>query len=270
MKVPLIVLDKSWLQGHSKEDVISLTANNRLLVTDMLFYELTTTNDNVSMKRCFEKLIESVNYCDFIENVGGLLRYEMKNNLPCTPFTGKPFLHNANRFTNIFEGIITNGFSEYQEKCKIEERKEREINEAEMFKMMFASVGVWFPALYKTKGSSDIEYQSICEQIVTDSNKIKSIYAELIKLRKNCYTPVDNINENWTFYRWMQVYLLAAIEYCQKYGVDNAAVISKKLPNEFLDLEYLITATLADGFATSERRLQNLYKLLCPNGILIQ
>lgn len=266
----LIVIDKSWLQASSKEDMLRLSANNRLLLSDMLFYELTTTNDNVAMKRCFEKLVDSVNSCDLIENVGGLLKYEINNNMPSAPLINKPFLRSANNFKRVFEELIADGFTSEQEKLRDDERYEREVNETETFKMLFARVGVWLPELYKIKfGSPDSAYQSIYEQVETDSNKIKSIYAELTELRINYYPPAQNINKNWAFFRWVQVYLLAAIEYCQKYGVDNATVVSKKLPNEFLDLEYLIIATLTDGFATCENRLKKYYKLICPNGILI-
>lgn len=267
----LIVIDKSWLQARSKEDMLSISSNNRLLLPDMLFYELTTADNNVVMKRCFEKLVDSVNSCNLIENIGGLLRYEKENNMPSTPLNNKPFLRSADNFKGVFENLISDGFTPEQEKIRDDEFRIREIDETETLKMVFASVGVWFPELYKIKfGSSESAYQPIYEQIAADSNKIKSIYGEITELRKNYYPAVQSIDKNWAFYRRVQVHLLAAIEYCQKYGVDNETVVSKKLPNEFLDLEYLIIAILADGFATCETRLQKFYKLFCPDGILIQ
>jgi len=271
VKQILIVIDKSWLQARSKEHMLSIFSNNRLLLPDMLFYELTTADDNVVMKRCFEKLVDSVNSCDLIENVGGLLRYEKENNMPSTPLNNKPFLRSADNFKEVFEKLISDGFTSEQDKIRDGEFRVREVDETETLKRVFASVGVWFPELYKIRfGSSESAYQPIYEQIADDSNKIKSIYGEITELRKKYYPAVQSIDKNWAFYRRIQVHLLAAVEYCQKYGVDNATVISKKLPNEFQDLEYLIIATLADGFATYEKRLQKLYKLICPNGILIQ
>lgn len=37
MKKVLIVIDKCWLQGRSKEDVLKLSGNNHLLLIDMLW-----------------------------------------------------------------------------------------------------------------------------------------------------------------------------------------------------------------------------------------
>ena len=268
MKKALIVVDKSWIDGRNKEDMLRLSAGKRLLLPDMLFYELTTTN--ARMMAGFKKLTALADFCDLIENIGGLLRYEINNNLPSSPFINKPFLRTAKGFTNIFNQIVNEGFTPEQEKIRDEEQNEREIKGTESLKKIFACVPVWFPELNEIKPGSYSEFQSFIEKVAADSFKIKSIYEEITGFRKGFYPSAKIVDENWAFYRRVQVHLLAGIEYCQKYGVENTAVISKKLPNEFLDLEYLIIATLADGLATCENRLQKLYKLICPNGILIQ
>lgn len=76
------------------------------------------------------------------------------------------------------------------------------------------------------------------------------------------------IDCRWAFYRRMQVDLLAGIDFIWRYG-HSAAFEAKKLPNNYLDLEYLVLATLAESFATREKRLREWFIQLCPGGDLI-
>jgi hypothetical protein len=62
---------------------------------------------------------------------------------------------------------------------------------------------------------------------------------------------------------------LAAIEYIRKYGKESQDMITKRLENEFLDMDYCIIGTLADGLATRDKTMAKFYNLLCPDKVLI-
>lgn len=66
----------------------------------------------------------------------------------------------------------------------------------------------------------------------------------------------------------MQVHLIAGVDFIWRSG-HSACVTSSKLPNDYLDLEYLIIVLAAGAFATFEKRLRAWFRLLAPEGELL-
>jgi len=46
-------------------------------------------------------------------------------------------------------------------------------------------------------------------------------------------------------------------------------MITKRLENEFLDIDYCIIGTLSDGLATRDKTMAKFYNLICPEKALI-
>ena len=79
-----IVLDKSFLDGANPQQIKSLCDDHTVLMPDVLFYELITT-DEASRKPCFNKFPDTNNPVELIPNIGTLLRYELSTRKPCSP-----------------------------------------------------------------------------------------------------------------------------------------------------------------------------------------
>ena len=101
--------------------------------------------------------------------------------------------------------------------------------------------------------------------VVSDQQMIRDLYAAI---RQPDMPPADQIDSRWAFYRRMQVHLYAGIDFIWRYG-HSAEVTSSKLPNDYLDLEYLILAALAGALATRETRLRRWFMELRPDGELL-
>lgn len=273
----MIVIDKSWLQGNSKHDIQQLAKTDKLLLCDILLYELTTENDNDVIQRCFQKIIDSVDSCLYIENVGGLLRYEIEHYLPSAPIVNKPFLYDAKKFIHKFQGFVEKGLNEEEKRIASEEKHNREHTELESDKFIFSSVDVWLPEINSIKKGDQIGFKQLQQRTANDSELIKDVYRQMVEFRPSYYPDAQLINENWAFFRRMQVHLISAIEYYRKYGVNNITEATKSFANDINDLEYCIIASLADGLATYDMKQKNgqkldmgrFYKSICPNGILI-
>ena len=75
------------------------------------------------------------------------------------------------------------------------------------------------------------------------------------------------ISKDWALFRWTQAHLLYAIEYIRKYGPDPN-MISGKLENEILDIEYCITGSLAGCLASRDKKIREIFRRMSPQGRL--
>ncbi len=103
-------------------------------------------------------------------------------------------------------------------------------------------------------------------QIRDDREDIRGFYRNH---RVPPWPEPELIDEQWAFFRWIQVQLLAGLDFFASYGVKIQPSL-EKLMHELLDLEYLIMALLVGGLASREKRMIERFKLLRPGGILLR
>jgi hypothetical protein len=103
-------------------------------------------------------------------------------------------------------------------------------------------------------------------QIRDDHEDIRGVYG---RHRHRTFPSPELLDEDWTFFRWMQVQLLGGLDYYASYGVDKEPQ-REKLMHELFDLAYLIFAVLVGGLACREKRIIKRFKLLCPQGVLLR
>jgi len=84
----------------------------------------------------------------------------------------------------------------------------------------------------------------------------------------NIFPPVELLNKNWALFRHVQVYLIVAIIFVGKYGDGNLHIQSKKLAHDCVDFEYLISGTLANGMATKDNLMKDIFSICCPDGTI--
>jgi hypothetical protein len=83
------------------------------------------------------------------------------------------------------------------------------------------------------------------------------------------FPPANLIDERWAFFRWIQVYLLAGLDFFHRHGV-NSEPNREKVVHELLDLDYTITALLVGGLACCEKRIIQRFRFLRPDGFILR
>lgn len=265
-----IVLDKSYLQGSSKDEVHRLGSKYRLIMPEVLFLEILTTKEE-NIAKCFKKLPPIENPVDLVPSVGSLIRYEISNNQPCTPLENQ-FL----KIRYVFNPrLAKNQFSfTTRQKETLEEWEDVTLEYSQGFAEKSVVIGSWFPELKEyVPGDSSQIIENAMLKVARNRDLVMTIYGQL---RDEIYRTQDvllpeptKIDQNWILFRYLQVHLVASIEYVRKYGNRIPDAVSKRLINERLDIDYCIIGTLADGLATGDKTMAKFYKLLCHEKTLI-
>ncbi|HZF12950.1 MAG TPA: hypothetical protein VFE33_29525 [Thermoanaerobaculia bacterium] len=259
----LIVLDKSYLQGATREEINKLCGDYTVLMPEALFFELLTTQEKVRTA-CFRKLPAVENPVELITHIGALLAHEVETHTPATPVHGR-----YTRMRFVFNSRLSSGSFNLSE----EQRAgivgwERDIAESVAeFKERAAVTDRWFPSLAGYRpGMPKDGIEKLRQAIGTDSQMIRDIYDAI---RHASFPPAAVLDERWAFYRWVQVQLLAVLEYIRRYGIGNALEASWRIPNDVIDMQYTTTGSLVGALASRDAVVQETFKLLCPDGQLV-
>jgi len=236
----------------------------------VLFLEILTTKTD-DMVKCFKKFPEIENPVVLVPNVGSLIRYETEKDSPCSPIETQ-FLKIRYVFN---ERLAKNQFVFTEEQKEALKEWEESTNEGTRGFIEKAIVtDGWFPALSGYKpGESTNHITDAMDMIATNLAFVRKIYGqlrdEIHKTYKVLWPDPHRIDKEWILLRYLQVHLLAAIEYIRKYGKEPQSTITKRLENEYLDIDYCIIGTLCDGLATRDKTMEKFYNLLCPDKALI-
>ena len=139
-----IVLDKSFLQSEPSDKIQKLCHEHRVLLIPTLLTELIMAGEGIRTT-CFRKLSRTVN--SVIENVGGLMRYEVIYRRSCQPvgdrLTPEPFPFS---FYTLANGNYPSQLQITIERWKTDIEKDIE-DKVEDHKEASALVIGWFPEL---------------------------------------------------------------------------------------------------------------------------
>lgn len=129
-----------------------------------------------------------------------------------------------------------------------------------------SKITVRFPELkgYQPgKNTADIE--KINNRICTDTGFVRQLYSG----QKRGWPTADEIDERWALYRWLQIRVLAALEYFRKYGERNASLATVNIEHDYRDLEYCLVACMVGALATSDKGIATRFLALHSSGILL-
>lgn len=265
-----IVLDKCYLQGSSKDEIHQMCSQHQIIMPKVLLFEILTTKTE-NMVKCFQKFPKTENPVALVPNVGTLIRYETKNDKQCSPIESQ-FLKVRYKFNeNLAKGQFT--FTEEQNNV-LDEWKKRTTEDTAGFIEKATVADGWFSGLSEYKPGESLDaITTAMERVAQEEDFVRHIYSEIrdeIHLAKKVLWPdPSKIDKQWILFRHLQVHLLAAIEYIRKYGKEAQEVITKRLENEYLDIDYCIIANIADGLATRDKTMARFYELLCPDKTII-
>lgn len=258
-----IVLDKCYLQGASPEQIRQLCTNYRVLMPEALMFELLTAEEGTRTS-CFRKFPEGLNPVALISHVGTLLAHERETHTPASPvyerrvdiqFTFSPRLAAG---TFVFTPEQQAAIAEW------ETEMDRSVDE---FKHRAAATVYWFPSILDYRpGMSPAKINDLRQAVATDTQMIRDIY-EVI--RHESFPSSTIIDEQWASFRWVQVQLLAVLEYIRRYGADNVQAAFWRVHNDIVDMQYAITGVLVGALASRDTAVQNTFRLLCPEGELV-
>jgi hypothetical protein len=178
-----------------------------------------------------------------------LIQYEIDFKRPCIPLKER-----ALKIDYDFNRALRSGNYEFTEKMK-DDRAQwvAEIKEdTELFVSQCQNIDFWFPKLKDiTSGLSDNFFAEPRAQ-ARDLNFVRGVYAELNK--PVGYPAPEIIDEQWAVFRSLQADLMAGILYAQKYGTGKSSCLLKDAEHDYIDLQLVVLACLADGIASRDEK----------------
>jgi hypothetical protein len=265
-----IILDKSYLDAATPQQIKTLCDDHRVLMPDVLFYELTTTKE-ISRRRCFNKFPDTTNPVELIPNVGTLLRYELSTRSPCTPLYDRreqvEFSFNCGLRSGTFE------FTDEQMDAKKAQEAIVGKDTKEFFELAMM-VAAFFPQINDIPYSAlQNEIKAAKTQVAMDIFTVRSIYKRLLE-RDEIPNPIlpESLDPNWAYFRWVQVRCLYSLDLIFRYQgrlpPDPSVQFWTRAEHDMLDSEYVILATLSGSLASNEKRMIEFFHLLQPDGFL--
>lgn len=270
-----IVVDKSWLQSLSGINALEeIALKHRIVVTDILMYEISTTSDMPKKLSCFNKLLKVRNSLEFLPHTGDIIRKEI--NLAFSQHELEHKLYPSNLYPSFYVGlakladmnakagnISNNLYYDYFENKNVE-----------FMKNIGSSISNYFPEIRGLKpGENKDTVNKMIKTIGCDEEIVKSFYKNIYNISDdvhgvNMFPPVELLSKKWALFRHVQVCLIAAIIYVGKYGDGNTLIQSKKFAHDSVDCEYIISGTLSNGIATKDKLVKDIFTACCPDGII--
>jgi hypothetical protein len=259
-----VVLDKSFLRGAGRTKVCGLCESHNVLMPEALFFELLTTSKDKDRAICFSNLPEKENPVALVQGVSAMLGHEISKREPVGNISGFfidiPYVFNNGLKKQDFQ--FADGHRQ-----NIAEWQEDVALRVEGFKEKAACVSGWFPRIKDyIPGMNPKDINEAKSLICEDLSVVREIY----KVIRFCTFPeAEMLTQEWAMTRYLQVHILAALEYVRMFGDGNSAAISAKIENEILDLDYCITALLVGALASHDNRLIEKFEKILPTGIVI-
>ncbi|VAW77204.1 hypothetical protein MNBD_GAMMA12-1418 [hydrothermal vent metagenome] len=266
-----IVIDKSYLQGTSSNEIKKLALNNRLLMSDALFYELLTTKPEYRCL-CFNKFPKNSNPVDLIDHIGVFMNKEINTHKPSGPPSQhiETFAFKFNeKLTDIDYSPPTDSQTEIEkETSRIKENVYTFLERAKVIQSFFPNL------LEGSQMQRDKAHMEAEVLIVTPKSLSKFIGQLKLPVGEKELPPADSMNDSWAIYRWLQVQLLFALDVYVRYQANIPKELSLKtylkMEHDVLDAELLALGCLEGSFATKEKKHIRWWQLLCQSGQLYE
>jgi hypothetical protein len=260
-----IIVDKSYLQGATKAEMVALSARYRLAVSDALFFELLTCG-SIERAGCFSKFPPGDDPVDLINHIGTLINLEISGKKPC----GKPSKYKEGGSFKFNPKVASIDFvlNTEQEKYLLEE-KENIKRQVEAFLSRAVVTGTMFPNVIFGNPSSRDEV----EKLITTHDALMHFYSTLIAEGDYELPPAELLSPEWAIYRWLQVEVLAAFNLYFRY---NGAIPTnlegktyENIEHDLLDAQLLMLGCQEGVFATRDKKLIRWWSLICPTATLV-
>jgi len=255
-----VVLDKSFLDALSPAQ-LQYHAQQGIIfgVTDVLMFELMRKPGDDHRKRSLFKLSE-VQGLVLLPGAGEMFRAESKFRRPA------PSVLRARRLE-----ITPSSDSNGPFPMTPAETRATEQRTADLRTKGHKILKVWrdFGSMPLLREASSTElpekFDALKREILENRDSMRQFYANHTEAPLPAAQLID---ERWACFRWIQVYLLAGVEFFGRHGL-NSEPNQEKMLNELLDLDYTITAILAGGIASCDKTIRDRFRFLRPDGFIL-
>ena len=136
-----------------------------------------------------------------------------------------------------------------------------------------AIIDVWQLSLREMPELKNASPKELPERIKELSLTIRNDRSDMREFYANHrhvdFPPPELLDEKWAFFRWIQVQLLAGLDFISRHGVD-AKLDEESMLHELLDMDYLISALLVGGLACRETKFVERFRFLRPDGVILR
>jgi hypothetical protein len=262
------VLDKSFLQAVSKRRVEELNNSYKLLMPEVMLYELVkgAPEDRANW---FSKLPSTVRPFELSRNLGHYLRYEKENLLSC----GLPSLHIRAIDHSATENYRNPEYAIPAELSTLREARKAEVNQdVKTLFWLTESIGTMLPETQGVPPKDRKQVQTDLEdKIASDDEFLKDAVNNIMP---HPHPESSEVDKTWISYRWLQVNLLFALDYwvrhTQRVDLSTESKQLERFRHDALDASYLIIGIQEGAFATKEKKLIRWWNRILPEGVLIQ
>jgi len=269
MALSPVIVDKSFLQGHTKADVLEFSKNHRILMTEALLYEL--LSNPIDRRSCFGKLPATTNPVDIVMHAGGYLKKEIYSRKPA------PLPSERTQDFN-FEFNARLRANDYrlppEASAVLQDQHAELLADVRSLKARALHMPDFFPEVFRGSDSERRAARLEAERdIAAKPGKLFDFYASLRAPKgQKKLPPRMLITEDWAVYRWLQIHLLFALDLYCRYGTSIADALTPKveerIEHDVLDAQYLFIGVLQKSFATHEKKLRRWFQLIHPKGEL--
>ena len=261
---PFVVLDKSFLDAVSSPQLqYHVQQGVTFGVTDVLMYELMRKSNDDQRKRSLFKLSDAHGLV-LLPGVGQMIRAEGKYRKPALSV-----LRARRLDITTGSGSSQKPFSMTASEMRATEERTSQLQNEKVPKI----IEIWLKDLGSMPALKGVPQAELPEklaalehEILEDRESMRQFYANHILPP---FPPASLIDERWACFRWIQVYLLAGLDFFRRHG-GNSYPNREKVMHELLDLDYTITALLVGGLASCEKRIVQRFRFLRPGGVTLR
>ncbi len=256
-----LVIDKSYLQGTSAENLQAHVSHHTILFPESLLYELLTTEREAVRRTCLTKLTHINGSIKLLPSTGPLFQHEIVHQQPAYPVIDHTL---PITFQDLVAGVASCPLDEQLAlgQWKLEVRRE-----VEAFDLVAKSLAEWCPELKTAKRSVlGQACGELKEQACTDADVVRRIYGSL---GLEDFPRASLIDPAWITFRWVQMHILFGLDHISRYGFGNLDGIPKRVEHDVHDFQYALFGTLCGGLATTDLGIKQNFRLACPYGFLL-
>jgi hypothetical protein len=235
------------------------------MLEDLLFEIL--HSDEKTKAGCFAKFPAKNNPVGLMPPGGMLMQFENEYQKPSTPIWNHR-LDTGFRYTFSPKLAVGDFVMNQKQLGAVRQWEEDLAKQTAAFVERAKIITNIFPALEGYRPGQDrARIDGVISEVASDMEGTRRFYKWAVP---KGFAPAPIVGRNWAVFRYIQVNLIADVEFLAKYGIDVNTPRQDRLENERVDLNYLLFALLAKGLATNDGPMKERFRLLCPEGLLIE
>jgi hypothetical protein len=261
-----VVLDKSFLISAKASTFRDIARALQFVICDASLYELIKAPEP-GRTMFMKKFGPGVTEIAIVPNSRDLVRDEItlhKRSGPPSEFREKGVF--------AFNAKLINGTYELPKHLLPQmETKRKQLKQEVGMYLSFAKA---IPRIYPNVKPGVPEGRAEAEALILEPGHILERYSNLdCPIPGLTMPPTNIVTESWAIYRQLQVQLLFALDIFFRYFGGKQKITDSALrlrvTHDVLDADQLLLGCLEGAFATCEKKLQNWFRSLSPNGTLI-